>query len=117
MTIRNKSVRFAYPAVQSVSRRPLPQELLHMNLLEEHVERCILCEPEIGGQIPLFCRSGRQLRSLIQRTFMIFEDGLIYSTSDEYGPAIRVEISIHYCTVLRILVQNQLDHIRHSKRC
>jgi hypothetical protein len=113
---RRRSVRFAHPVVQSVSRRPLPQEFLYMNNLENHVERCILCEPEIGGRIPLPCRPGRHLRSHIRRMFSIHEDGRIYSTSDEYGPATWVEIPLHYWAVLHVLNQVHLEYVRHCYR-
>lgn len=62
-----------------------------MNHLEDHVERCILCEPEIGGCIPLLCQQGRYLRSFVRRRFMMDGDGHVHSTDDRYGPATIVE--------------------------
>lgn len=42
---------------------------------------------------------------------MVHGDGHTYSTDDRYGPAIRVEIPLHYWAVLDVLWQVHREYV------
>ena len=105
-------IRFANPVVKSVSRKPTRIEYLHINLLENHAERCIACEPLLHDQMPSHCRRGEILETLVLRDFVVKQDGHIYSVHKERDYAVRVELRSHYWAVRALLRQVDGPHIR-----
>jgi hypothetical protein len=97
-------VKFATPVVKSVSRKPSRAEYLHLNLLENHAERCAACEPLLHNKYPSYCRRGRCLERLVLQD-LIVKDGFIYSTNRERGYPVRIEVARHYWAVFALLEQ------------
>lgn len=81
-----------------------------MNLLENHAERCVTCEPLLYNRKPPFCRRGCLLEDLVLRDFIVKEDGRVYSTEKERGHLVRVEVPDQYYAIIALL--EQVDHRR-----
>lgn len=81
-----------------------------MNLLESHTDRCNTCEPLLHNRKPAYCRRGRLLEDLVLRDLKLRRDGRIYSTEEEHGHLVRVEVPHHYWAVNALL--EQVDRFR-----
>ena len=110
-------VRFERLVVTSFSRKPTRTEYSFMNLLEHHSERCEKCELLLCGHFPDqgVCRRGRILVNFVLRSFVVERDGKIYSTDDEFGLPVRVEVSRHYWAVHGVLKGFYPRHYRHYR--
>lgn len=106
---RAPRVRFARPVVTSISRGPTRFEILYMNLLEDHSERCVRCELLRHGIFPYegLCRRGRVLSHIILGIFVVKPNGRIYSSEDEFGVPTLIEISPYYWATHGLLRQCQ----------
>jgi len=102
---RSTHVRFAHPAVNSFSRKPTQNEYLHINLLENHADRCMMCEPLLRNRVPSKCRRGEILEGLVLGHFVARRDGYIYSKRKERQCLVRVEMASHYWAVFALLQQ------------
>jgi hypothetical protein len=102
---RSLKVHFAQPVVDSISRKPTKREFLHINLLENHAERCSACRPLLYNGSPWHCHRGRRIENLVLDDLVIDRKGRIYSTSKEGGHYVQVEIARHYDAVHTLLRQ------------
>ncbi|RAQ98954.1 hypothetical protein DDE82_008745 [Stemphylium lycopersici] len=107
---KSPNVHWEKTVVKSVSRKPTRLEYLRMNLLESHADRCTTCEPLLYNRKPAYCRQGCLLEDLVLRDLMLRKDGRIYSTEEECGHLIRVEVPYHYRAVNALL--EQVDRFR-----
>jgi hypothetical protein len=91
-------VRFAKDVIASFSRKPTRFEFFFMNRWEDHSDYCPRCEPILYGNFPRrgLCRRGKMLAGVILRYFLVETDGRVYSTEDEGGCPVQVEISRGY---------------------
>lgn len=79
-------------------------EFLYMNRLEHHCERCQLCETLLDGRFPRSrCWRGNALMNLVLECFVVERNGRVYSTENEIGCPVRVEISRSYWSVHGLL--------------
>jgi hypothetical protein len=109
-------VRFANPIVQSVSRKPTHVEYIHINLLENHTERCVICRPSLNGERHSNCRRGKYYQKLVLQDFVVGKDGHIYSFYNEKDHPVQVEIARHCWAVYAILQQVDRRPIREYTR-
>jgi hypothetical protein len=102
---RSLTVRFAHPVVKSISRKPTTSEFLHMNLLENHAERCSACRPLLYNESPWHCSLGQRIENLVLNDFVLDRKGRIHSTLEDGEYHIQVEIARHYDAVHTLLRQ------------
>jgi hypothetical protein len=87
-------------------------EYLHINLLENHVDRCHACKPLHSDCMPSRCRRGLLIEILVLRDLRVGRDGHIYSVHKELGYHVRIEIAGHNWAVFALLRQVDGDHLR-----
>jgi hypothetical protein len=73
-----------------------------MNLLEDHADGCIACEPLLSNRTPYRCLRGGLLRRLVLRDALLHDDGKVWSTKT-YGPPARLDIPTQYWAVIATL--------------
>jgi hypothetical protein len=108
-------VRFVNPIITSFSRPPSRAEYFYMNRLEDHCDRCDSCGSLISGRFSADrCRRGSVLMNVVLRYLVIERNGKLYSTEDEYGLPVRIEVPRHYWAVHGLLRAFYPRHYRHT---
>jgi hypothetical protein len=97
-------IRFAYPVVQSVSRKPNYVEFLHINLLEDHPLYCTTCHRHRRKRSKEYCRRAAILELLVLKSFILKSDGLIYCVYMKNHVPTRVEIPRYFRAVYALLL-------------
>ena len=88
-------VRFANPVIQSFSRAPTRLENLYISLFEDHIKRCS-CIPLLDEFLLSSCRQGKALVYVVVLSFYKDMDGTVYSTQNEHGRPVRVELRSYH---------------------
>ena len=96
-------VHFAKLPIHSYSRGLTRLEGIYLDLFKTHVQYCVCCLRLSNGVLPSSCRQGQALVSLIFLCFYKDRSGVIFSTDNELGRPVRVELQSHRTTVAALL--------------
>jgi hypothetical protein len=96
-------VSFARPLVHSFSRQPTKIERFYIEMYEYHVEGCSRCRPILGGYWSNACWRGNAIKVLITLSFWMSRGGKVYSTLDEHGRPVQIEMPQGFRAVSALL--------------